>query len=119
LERGPQDSYSQSVSAEYFMQLFDAIKDFQSFAGLKKTGKVIAPVSTFTFAFRPYFNKSIMYIVLRENVFKKWFAGELDKETLEVMNKPRCGIPDRIRTAHSSTRRKRFAIQGRDKQYYK
>jgi murein L,D-transpeptidase YcbB/YkuD len=41
LERGPQDSYSQSVSAEYFKQLFDAIKDFQSFAGLKKTGKVI------------------------------------------------------------------------------
>ncbi|XP_046637955.1 uncharacterized protein LOC124316198 isoform X2 [Daphnia pulicaria] len=75
LERGPQDSYSQSVSAEYFMQLFDAIKDFQSFAGLKKT-------------------------------------GELDKETLEVMNKPRCGIPDRIRPGHSSTRRKRFAIQG-------
>jgi hypothetical protein len=36
------------------MQLFDAIKDFQSFAGLKKTGKVIAPVSTFTFAFRPF-----------------------------------------------------------------
>jgi hypothetical protein len=69
LERGPQDSYSQSVSAEYFMQLFDAIKDFQSFAGLKKTGKVIAPVSTFTFAFRPYFNnKSIMY---KEKMFLK------------------------------------------------
>jgi hypothetical protein len=51
------------------MQLFDAIKDFQSFAGLKKTGKVIAPVSTFTFAFRPYFNnKSIMY---KEKMFLK------------------------------------------------
>jgi hypothetical protein len=39
LERGPQDSsYAKSVSAESFI---DAIKDFQSFAGLKKTGKVI------------------------------------------------------------------------------
>jgi hypothetical protein len=43
LERGPQDSsYSESFSAESFI---DAIEDFQSFAGLKKTGKVIAPVS--------------------------------------------------------------------------
>jgi hypothetical protein len=43
LERGPQDSsYSESVSAESFI---DAIKDFQSFAGLKKTGKVIETVS--------------------------------------------------------------------------
>jgi hypothetical protein len=50
LERGPQDSsYSESVKAESFI---DAIKDFQSFAGLKKTGKVIATV--FTFAFRPF-----------------------------------------------------------------
>jgi hypothetical protein len=39
LERGPQDSsYLESVSAESFI---DAIKDFQSFAGLEKTGKVI------------------------------------------------------------------------------
>ncbi|XP_046458981.1 hatching enzyme-like isoform X1 [Daphnia pulex] len=73
LERGPQDSsYSESVKAESFI---DAIKDFQSFAGLKKT-------------------------------------GELDKETLELINKPRCGVADRTRTGHSSTRRKRFAIQG-------
>ncbi|XP_046637880.1 uncharacterized protein LOC124316155 isoform X3 [Daphnia pulicaria] len=73
LERGPQDSsYSQSVKAESFI---DAIKDFQSFAGLKKT-------------------------------------GELDKETLELINKPRCGVADRIRPSSSSTRRKRFAIQG-------
>jgi hypothetical protein len=43
LERGPQDSsYAKSVSAESFI---DAIKDLQSFAGLKITGMVIAPVS--------------------------------------------------------------------------
>ncbi|XP_046458980.1 uncharacterized protein LOC124205578 [Daphnia pulex] len=73
LERGPQDSsYSESVKTESFI---DAIKDFQSFAGLKKTGK-------------------------------------LDKATKELMNKPRCGVADRIRPGHSSTRQKRFVIQG-------
>jgi hypothetical protein len=47
LERGPQDSsYSQSVKAESFI---DAIKDFQSFAGLNKTGMFIASASTFSF----------------------------------------------------------------------
>ncbi len=35
------------------------------------------------------------------------------------MNKPRCGVADRLRPSSSNTRRKRFAIQGRDKQYYK
>jgi hypothetical protein len=67
LERGPQDSsYSESVSAESFI---DAIKDFQSFAGLKKTGKVIETVPALTFAFRPYFNnKSIMN---KEKMFSK------------------------------------------------
>ncbi|XP_046456176.1 matrix metalloproteinase-9-like [Daphnia pulex] len=74
LERGPQDSsYSESVcTAESFRS---AIEDFQSFAGLKKT-------------------------------------GEIDNETCEVMSKPRCGVPDRIRPGHSSTRQKRFVIQG-------
>jgi hypothetical protein len=47
---------------------------------------------------------------------EKWFAGKLDKATKELMNKPRCGVPDRIRPGHSSTRQKRFVIQGRDKQ---
>jgi hypothetical protein len=50
-------------------------------------------------------------------VFKKWFAGNLDKETLEVMNKPRCGVPDRIRPSSSRTRPKRFALEGMDMQY--
>jgi hypothetical protein len=55
LERGPQDSsYSESFSAESFI---DAIKDFQSFAGLEKTGKVIETV--FAFAFRPCFQKMV------------------------------------------------------------
>jgi peptidoglycan hydrolase-like protein with peptidoglycan-binding domain len=45
LEDGHQDSsHADSVSAE---SLRSAIEDFQSFAGLKITGKVIAPVSTF------------------------------------------------------------------------
>jgi hypothetical protein len=47
--------------------------------------------------------------------FKKWFAGEIDNETLEMMSKPRCGVPDRVRPGFSNTRQKRFAIQGRDK----
>ncbi|XP_046456168.1 uncharacterized protein LOC124203539 [Daphnia pulex] len=73
LERGPQDSsYSESVSAESFRS---AIEDFQSFAGLKITGK-------------------------------------LDEATKELMNKPRCGVPDRIRPGSSRTRPKRFALEG-------
>ncbi|XP_046637960.1 uncharacterized protein LOC124316201 [Daphnia pulicaria] len=72
LERGPQDSsYWESFSVE---SLSDAFRDFQSFAGLEKT-------------------------------------GILDEATKELMNKPRCGVPDRIRSGSSSTRRKRFAIQ--------
>jgi hypothetical protein len=51
------------------MQLFDAIKDFQSFAGLKKTGKVIASVSIHLhFPSGLFNNKSIMY---KEKMFSK------------------------------------------------
>jgi hypothetical protein len=52
-------------------------------------------------------------------LLEKCFAGKLDKATKELMNKPRCGVADRLRPSSSNTRRKRFAIQGRDKQYYK
>ncbi|XP_046645833.1 uncharacterized protein LOC124336177 isoform X2 [Daphnia pulicaria] len=73
LDRGHQNSsYSAVKSAKSFS---DAIKDFQSFAGLNKTGK-------------------------------------LDTETKKLMNKPRCGVPDRVRPGSSSTRQKRFALQG-------
>jgi hypothetical protein len=33
------------------------------------------------------------------------------------MNKPRCGVPDRIRPGSSRTRPKRFALEGMDIQY--
>jgi hypothetical protein len=49
---------------------------------------------------------------IKKSLLKKWFAGKLDKATKELMNKPRCGVADRIRSGHSSTGQKRFAIEG-------
>ena len=43
-------------------------------------------------------------------------AGVLDEKTLEWMNKPRCGVPDReFKTSATNsfeTRRKRFSVEG-------
>ncbi|XP_046457263.1 uncharacterized protein LOC124204261 [Daphnia pulex] len=73
LDLGYQNSSrSPILLAESFRK---AIEDFQSFAGLNKTGK-------------------------------------LDTETKKFMNKPRCGVPDRVRPGSSSDRQKRFALQG-------
>jgi hypothetical protein len=45
------------------------------------------------------------------------YAGILDEKTLEWMNKPRCGVPDReyhapSASTHPPTRRKRFSVEG-------
>jgi hypothetical protein len=53
-----------------------------------------------------------MSIIIKKSLVQKWFAGKLDKATKELMNKPRCGVADRLRPSSSSTRQKRFAIQG-------
>ncbi|KAG8238011.1 hypothetical protein J437_LFUL015289 [Ladona fulva] len=38
-------------------------------------------------------------------------TGELDEETKELMNTPRCGVRDRVGIGHNA-RRKRYALQG-------
>ncbi len=52
--------------------------------------------STYTAAFRPEENNDQLSKKLKE--MQKFFGlkviGKLNKETLEVMKKPRCGVPD-------------------------
>ena len=42
-------------------------------------------------------------------------TGELDPQTVKMMNMPRCGVKDRVGTDMSSnhTRSKRYALQGK------
>jgi hypothetical protein len=65
-----------------------------------------------TFAFRPI----IKNLLKKNKKKKKLFTGKLDTETKKLMNKPRCGVPDRVRPGSSSSRQKRFALQGRNMQ---
>lgn len=68
-----------------------AIKKFQDRAGLNVTGLIIA--------FKRLF------------VLSSHFTGELDKDTLQVMSMPRCGVRDNFESG-SSSRSKRYALPG-------
>lgn len=39
-------------------------------------------------------------------------TGRLDQQTLHLLRRPRCGLPDRTTAVQTSGRRKRFALQG-------
>ena len=39
-------------------------------------------------------------------------TGELDEQTVELMNTPRCGVKDKIRVSDDAKRKKRYALQG-------
>ncbi len=97
------------------------IAEFQSFAGLEPTGKIILminqpiPLSScklnFIKTLLNYCMMDLNFLIVELND-----AGVLDEKTLEVMNKPRCGVPDREYHTPSATtpptRRKRFSVEG-------
>ncbi len=39
-------------------------------------------------------------------------TGDLDPETVELMNTPRCGVPDIVGAGSDARRKKRYALQG-------
>ena len=39
-------------------------------------------------------------------------SGELDDETVELMNTPRCGVKDNVGPSDNAKRKKRYALQG-------
>lgn len=39
-------------------------------------------------------------------------TGDLDAETVELMNTPRCGVKDKLGPDHVAKRKKRYALQG-------
>ena len=39
-------------------------------------------------------------------------TGELDDETVELMNTPRCGVKDNVGPSDNAKRKKRYALQG-------
>ncbi|CAG7816605.1 unnamed protein product [Allacma fusca] len=67
------DPSARKPGSAALLDIRNAVKDFQSFAGLNQT-------------------------------------GELDDETLQLMNMPRCGVRDKI--GHDARRKKRYALQG-------
>ena len=39
-------------------------------------------------------------------------TGELNPETIELMNTPRCGVKDNVGPSDNARRKKRYALQG-------
>ena len=39
-------------------------------------------------------------------------VGEVDDRTIEMMNRPRCGVSDKLGTNRLVRRKKRYALQG-------
>lgn len=71
-----------------------AIMDFQGFAGVNVTGKILLMS----------YGRTMNYINFDT-------AGELDEETMELMSLPRCGVKDKVGFGTDS-RSKRYALQG-------
>ena len=55
--------------------------------------------------------------MLKSILYEQVFAGidptgELDDETIELMNTPRCGVKDNVGPGDDAKRKKRYALQG-------